>query len=88
MQSQMDYIANTCLTSMISCLFSKHAHMPKYEDVYGFLYDAKQLSDIEAKKEEAKKQAEIKKAQIGLLNLANSFNAKFSKKDENKTDDM
>ena len=84
-QSQMDYVSNSSLASMISCLFSKNAHMPKYEDLYSFLYDAKELSDIEEKKQEAKRQAEIKRIQANLMAMAHSFNAKFDK--ENKPDE-
>lgn len=59
--------------------------MPKYEDLYSFLYDAKELSDIEEKKQEAKRQAEMKRIQANLMAMAHSFNAKFDK--ENKPDE-
>ena len=83
-RSQMDFVNCSNLASMIACLFSKDAHMPKYEESYSFLYDASELSDIEERKQQAQKDAEMKRIQANLLAMANSFNAKFNKDNEPK----
>ena len=87
LQSQMDYVKNTTLTSMIACLFSKDAKMPTYEQTYAFLYDATEICEIQERKEEAKREAELKRMKASMLALANSFNAKMTDNKSNNRGD-
>ena len=88
LQSQMDYLQCNTLAGMIGCMFSKDAKMPKYEEVYSFLYDATELNEIQEKKEEAKQEAELKRMKASLLALAHSHNAKFENKSDKPTGEV
>ena len=88
LQSQMDYLQCNTLAGMIGCMFSKDAKVPRYEDVYSFLYDATELNEIQEKKEEAKREAEMKRIQASMLAMAHSFNAKFEKKSDKPTGEV
>ena len=83
MEAQMNYANAICLTSFIATLMSKDAKAPKFEDVYAFLYNAEELAEIEQQKEEAKRQAELKKQQASWVAFANAFNAKREQNENN-----
>lgn len=86
MEAQMDYAHSICLTSFMATLLSKDAKAPRFEDIYSFLYTADELAEIEERKEQAMREAEMKKQQASWMAFANAFNIKREQKLKDEED--
>lgn len=85
-QARMDYTSNITMASLIGCMFSKDAKMPKFEDMYSFLFDEEELEEIELAKQEAEERKRQQELALGWQMWATQFNEKRRNKNKGNTE--
>lgn len=76
-QARMDFTSNITMASLIGCMFSKDAKMPKFEDMYSFLFDEEELEEIEQEKIRIEQERKIKLQQAYFRAYMEKHNSKF-----------